>query len=183
MKKEIQISRKKLRAGAIVVLLVMVLILLILNPALQNFVKVHFLHGQATPPPVDQGDAQAAAAALQAFYTLDYSELPEQWEERVCALSTSDGCEFLKAFMAPAVRQAVEVNQVQTGCTVQPIASVEDDGATRIWLLTVSLDHPWPGTSAEFQVYAEVAQVDGTWLFNRILFDQETTRFQTTPTP
>lgn len=183
MKKEIQISRKKLRTGVVVVLLTLILILLILNPAQQDFLKARFFHNQATPSPVDQGDGQAAAAALEAFYTLNYAEPLEQWEERVCALSTSDGCKILKTFFAPAVRQVVDANQVQTGCTVQTVAPVEDNGATRIWLLTVILDHPWPETSAEFQVYAEVAQVDGSWLFNRILFDQETSRFQTTPTP
>jgi hypothetical protein len=35
-------------------------------------------------------------------------------------------------------------------------------------------------------VYAEVTRINGIWLLNRILFDQETARFTTpasTPTP
>ena len=50
---------------------------------------------------------------------------------------------------------------------------VEDNGDTRTWQLEVTLDNPWPGEKPTTQVYAEVARTNGTWLLNRILFDQE----------
>jgi hypothetical protein len=194
VKKEIQISRKKLasilRISAIVILAILSVILFTSSPALRSFVKARFQGQASTPALTDQLDGKAASAALTAFYTLDYTEPEDQWRARVCALATPDGCQLIQALFAPSVRKVVEANQVKTGCTVQPVAMVEENtpqeqnGATRIWLLTVSLDHPWPGTNQEFTVYAEVAQVNGAWLLNRILFEQEAARFQTpTVTP
>jgi hypothetical protein len=60
---------------------------------------------------------------------------------------------------------------------------VENDGATHIWQLEVTLDNPWPGEQATSQVYVEVAQANGSWLLNQILFDQQAARFAATPTP
>jgi hypothetical protein len=80
---------------------------------------------------------------------------------------------------APAVRQVVEANQVKTDCTVLALRLVEDKGDTRAWLLEVTLDAPWPGENPTTQVYAEVTRINGNWLLNRILFDQETARFAT----
>jgi hypothetical protein len=140
---------------------------------------------QASQPP----DAQAAVKALTAFYTLDYTEPVAQWQAGVCALSTSDGCQLIQSLFAPTVRQVVEANQVKTSCTVQAVRMVEEstpqghDGATHIWQMEVTLDNPWPGENPTTPVYVEVAQANGTWLLNRILFDQETARFAATPTP
>jgi hypothetical protein len=140
---------------------------------------------QITQPP----DAQAATRALTAFYTLDYRVPETQWQAGVCALSTPNGCQLIQSLFAPTVYQVVSANQVKTGCTVQAVRMVEEstpqghDGATHIWQLEVTLDNPWPGEKATTAVYAEVAQANGTWLLNRILFDQEAARFAATPTP
>jgi hypothetical protein len=104
----------------------------------------------------------------------------------VCALATTDGCRLIQTLFAPTVYQVVKANQVKTGCTVQAVRMVEDKGDTRTWLVEVTLDKPWPGEKPTTQVYAEVTRINGIWLLNRILFDQETARFTTpasTPTP
>jgi hypothetical protein len=98
-------------------------------------------------------------------------------------LSTPNGCQLIQSLFAPTVYQVVSANQVKTGCTVQAVRMVESNGATRIWQLQVTLINPWPGEKATTPVYAEVDQANGTWLLNRILFDQEAARFAATPTP
>ena len=195
MKREIQIPRKTINTIFLLVVIIALItggtLLLRYNPTFLSQIVERF--ESATPTIAAQStdpDAQAAVAALTAFYTLDYTETVEQWQARVCVLSTTDGCQLIQSFFASAVRQVVEANQVQTGCTVQAIRLVEDKGDIHTWLLEVNLNHPWPGAQSSAPAYAEVTQTDGTWLLNRILFEQEAARFETpalslveTPTP
>ena len=189
MKREIQVSRQTINT-VIFLLVVLALIgagFLIVrrDPALLSGMLARLEGITPTPSQVSQSpDAQAAVKALTAFYTLDYTEPEAKWQARVCTLSTPNGCQLIQSLFAPTVRQVVETNRVKTGCIAQAVRMVENDGATHIWQLEVTLDNPWPGEKATTPVYAEVAQVNGTWLLNRILFDQEAARFQTpTATP
>jgi len=198
MKRVIQISHRTINTIILLVVIFALIgagfLLLHRNPALLSQYITRF--GGATPTqpdPQSAPDAQAAAKALTAFYTLDFTEPVDQWQSRVCAQTTPDGCQIIQTLFAPAVRKVVDANQVKTGCSVQAVRLVEDKGDTRTWLLKVTLDKPWPGEQPTTQVYAEVAQTNGIWLLNRILFDQEATdRFATpalnivettTPTP
>ncbi len=188
MKREIQISRKTIHT---IILLIVVIALVVggglflrRDPARLAGIIAQLEGVQSTPTQASQStDAQAAIKALTAFYTLDYTEPIEQWQGRVCALATPDGCQLIQILYAPAVRQAVETNQIKTGCTVQAVRIVENDGATHTWLLDVTLSNPWPGEKPTTPVYTEVAQSNGTWLLNRILFDQEAEARFGTPTP
>jgi hypothetical protein len=191
MKREIQISHRTIHT---IILLVVVIALVgagfLLqrrDPALLTPIVARFTGTQSAliQPPPQPLDALAAIAAVTAFYTLDYTEPVDQWQGRVCALTTPDGCQLIETLFSPPVHQVVETNQVKTGCTVQALRMVEDKGDTHTWLLEVTLNNPWPGEKSTTQVYAEVARTNGTWLLNRILFDQEAAaRFGTlTPTP
>ena len=184
MKRVIQISHRTINT---IILLVVIFafigagfLLFHRDPALLSQIITRFEGASNTQTaPQSAHDAQAAVKALTAFYTLDYTEPVNQWQSRVCSLTTPDGCQLIQALFGPTVRKIVEANQVKTGCTVQAVRLVEDKGNTRTWLLEVTLDKPWPGETSTMQVYAEVAQTNGTWLLNRILFDQETARFAT----
>ena len=186
MKRVIQISRKTINIFVFLIIVIALIaggiLLLRYNPALLSQIAERFKGATPTstqPDPRSAPDAQAAARALTAFYTLDYTEPMDQWQARVCAQTTLDGCQLIQGLFAPAVRQGIEANQVKTGCTVQAIRLVEDTGDTRIWLLEVTLDAPWPGAQSPMPVYAEVARINETWLLNRILFEQEAARFAT----
>jgi hypothetical protein len=125
-------------------------------------------------------DAQAAVNAVTAFYTLDYTASPELWISNVCLYATAKGCNAIRSFFAPSIQRQKEFFHIQTGCSVQPIRLVEDDGDIRTWQVSVTLDHPWVGLDASTQdVYVEVAKVQSGWLMNRILFKQEIERFAT----
>ena len=184
MKREIQVSRKTINGFVLLVVVIALIgggfLLLRHDPTLLSRIVARFEGATPTQSYPRSGlDAQAAVAALTAFYTLDYAEPVDQWQGRVCALTTADGCQLTQTLFAPTVRQVVEVNQVKTGCTVQALRLVENNNDTRIWLLEVTLDAPWPGENSTTQVYVEVARNNGNWLLNRILFDQETARFTT----
>jgi hypothetical protein len=191
MKREIRISRRTINTVILLVVVITLIgagfLLLHRDPALLSKIITRFEGATPTQPdPQSAPDAQAAVKALTAFYTLNYTEPVDQWQSQVCALTTPDGCQLIQALFAPTVRKVVEANQVKTGCSIQAVRLVEDKDDTRIWLLEITLDKPWPGETLTMQVYAEVAQTNGTWLLNRILFDQETARFNTpasTPIP
>jgi hypothetical protein len=128
-------------------------------------------------------DAQSAIDAATAFYTLDYTANPDLWATRVCALATETGCRAIHAFFAPSVQAMVQENKVQTGCSVVPVRLVSDKGHHRIWQVNVTITDPWPGLEKTTQeAFVEVEEVNGVWLMNRILFQQEDGNFST-PTP
>jgi hypothetical protein len=184
MKREIQVSRKTINGFVLLVVVIALIgggfLLLRRDPALLSRIVARFESASTTQPdPQSAPDSQVAVAALTAFYTLDYTEPVDQWQGRVCALTTPNGCQLIQKLYGPAVRQVVEANQAKTGCSVQALRLVEDKVDTRTWLLEVTLDSPWPGENPTTQVYAEVTRINGNWLLNRILFDQETARFAT----
>ena len=187
MKSEISISRKIIRAIVWILIIAVILVgaALALRTQPDLLAKMHDRiqgNGSASSSTQIAGDAQAAATGVEAIYTLDFGESSEQYQERVCKTMTTDGCKFFQTMLVPAIRMTVEQKQVKTGCTVSPVQMVQEDGKSRIWLVAMTLDHPWEGMVNPSQLYAEVVQTDGVWLLNRILFDQETARFKT-PTP
>jgi hypothetical protein len=137
---------------------------------------------ESAPVPTAR-DAEAATRAVQAFYSLDESEGIDGWIARVCATATEKGCIATKNFYAPAVQALVLEKHIRTNCTTRPIQLISDKGDIRTWEVQVSLTHPWADLKTGTQnVYVEVSSVDGQWLMNRILFEQEAGHF-TTPTP
>ena len=161
----------KARKALIIILILSVFSIVLLS--LHSVIFPHPVVTESSPAP----DAQAAVNAASAFYTLDYTVSPELWISNVCALSTNEGCDAIRGFFAPAVQDRVQSLQIQTGCTVQPIRLVEDEGDIRTWQVSVTLDHPWSGLEKATQdVFVEVANNHGVWLMNRILFVQEVER-------
>jgi hypothetical protein len=140
----------------------------------------------STPPTSHLGtssDAQAAANALIAFYTLDSTEDIEAWTARVCAASTEAGCRAVRDYFAPEIQGMVSKHQIQTGCEAEPVRLISDTGHKRVWQVHVTLDHPWDGLDLPSQdVYVELSQENGKWLMNRLLFEQEVQSL-VTPTP
>lgn len=128
-------------------------------------------------------DAQAAVNAATAFYTLDYTEDSDLWAARLCTYTTEAGCLVIQNYFSPVVWAMVQKNQIQSGCTVEPVRLVADKGDIHIWQVIVSMDNPWPGLADPVQdVFVEIEKVSGRWLLNRILFEQEIERM-ITPTP
>ena len=127
------------------------------------------------PDAGSSSDARAAVDAVAAFYTLDYGADHDLWATRVCMHTTQAGCRAIRGFFAPAVEAMIVKNQVRTSCTVTPVRMVSDEGAIRVWQVSVTINQPWAGLDDPVQdVFVEMEQVNGFWLMNRILFQQET---------
>ncbi len=171
MKISIQSKAKKalICIGAIAILMIVALAIV---PLLH---RDSATHAGGTAP-----DAQAAVHAASVFYTLDYTEDPELWATHVCAYSTEAGCRAIKNFFAPSVEAMVRKNRIQTGCAVTPLRLVSVQGNARIWLVSVTITAPWPDLKNPIQnVSVEVEKMNGIWLMNRILFQQEASAYPT----
>ena len=131
-------------------------------------------------------DARAAIAGVSAFYTIDYTESSDQWAERVCATTTDEGCIFSKGYYAGAVHATAEKYSVHTSCTVLPVSLVDNDEThmQRVWKMQVTLSNPWPTIQQTQTVYVAVAYDEKRqeWRMQHILFDQESQKYNSTPT-
>ena len=148
-----------------------------------GFLAIHPLQPKLSPATTIgmTPDAQAAVNAASAFYTLNYTAGIDLWSARVCATATDAGCHVIREFFAPAVDAMMKKHQIQTACMATPVRLVSENDQKRIWQVRVSFDHPWPGLSASTQdVYVELANANGKWLMDRILFQQEVEHL---PTP
>ena len=181
---EIQVSLKSLTKALLILLIAAVLFGAAFLLARKFGLLPRFAIASTETPFAYSPDAQAAINGVTAFYTLDYTVPAEQWEAAVCKTMTPDGCRVFQALYAPVVRFVVEQNQVQTGCSVQALRLVEENGdGSRTWLLEVMLDAPWPGIGPVMPIYAEVVSAgDNAWLLDHILLEEESARFQT-PAP
>jgi hypothetical protein len=179
---QINIPLKRIVLVAVLLVIAGVAVVILFRPA---WTRSLFAKPSNFTAPSEDPSAQAVIAGVQAFYTIDYTEPIETWIARVCTVTTSDGCEVIKALYAPTVYTAAQANKVQTGCAATPVRMVEEgtDGKTRVWLMDVTLTQPWPGVQSPMQLYADtVLGEDGIWRMNHILLDQETERF-VTPAP
>ncbi len=183
---EIRVSRKPLIAVLIAAPLLAASGIAIWQSGWYGKIAALFSPTPAAAQSVASPDAQAVTDAVTTIYTLDYSLPAEQWESSVCAQMTPEGCHVFELLYAPAIRQVVEGDQVQTGCSVQVVKLVTDQGESRVWLLMVTLENPWQGLETPTQqVYAEVSRdpVSGKWLLERVLFEEEAAARYSTPTP
>ena len=128
-----------------------------------------FAAPQAMAEPTPGPDALAAVEAVKAFYSLDYTESPQLWSARVCTYTTEKGCQAIQAFYAPSVRAAVEKYQIQTGCDVETIQLILDDGNRRIWKVQVTLTHPWSELTSPTQyAYVVMTKENSKCLLDRM---------------
>ena len=141
-------------------------------------------------PDDPQAGGVAAAAGVEAFFTLDYEETPEEWLARVCAQSTEEGCGVTESFFLASIDGILEEKQPKTTCSAtygeKVDAGSETDGVGdeeevvyewEVWTVSLTLSNPWEGAEKEQEVYVQVNTEDGEWKFARILFDQEVEKY------
>jgi hypothetical protein len=143
------------------------------------------LNSYALSAPVPR-DAQAAAAGVSAFYTIDYHEVADQWGSRLCkVLDSNADCQVAKTYLAPSVVATAQKYKIQTTCSAFPVRLVSDrmrNGQEfRIWEIEATISSPWPLMSSPSTVYAEVTldPISQKWAMTHILFNDEVHALQT----
>ena len=133
-------------------------------------------------PYADQPAQAAAVAGAQAFYTVDYQKGKQAWLDRLCAASTSTGCEMDQNVFVPAMWPQLEAAKTSTTVQVSAQGKMVDqvnplsNVPQQVWKLGIQLSAPWPMQKqplTSFPALALVARENGTWKFERFLTEDE----------
>jgi len=118
---------------------------------------------------------EPALQALVAFYSPDITREQLEWEDQVCAGMTESGCELFRKMYAPKVwtaAQAVAVNAAGATATFSDSVETLDDGS-QVWQVNLTVSEV-----SEIIYIHVVRNESGKWLLNRVLFDQESAKYQ-----
>ena len=130
---------------------------------------------QPTPtPPVDDNQASIAVeAGVKAFFTVNYEEGKAVWLERFCSSSTQSGCLFASSGSTSLWRRYTEMKTVTTA-DVTPKTLVRRSETEQVWLVTIQLSQPLPGSEKTHdEAYVIAVRENNDWKFDRFLLSQE----------
>ena len=132
----------------------------------------------------------AAAAGVEAAFTLDYEEPIEDWLARLCEVSTEEGCQVAETFLMDSMASILETKQAKTTCTAEYAekvdAGIQTDGVGddeeivyewEVWKVNLTLSNPWEGADGGDTVFVQVNNEEEEWKFARILFEQEAEKY------
>ena len=123
--------------------------------------------------PEDVKASAAATRALEAFYQIDTEEGQDVWLERVCAVTTPSGCQFLTLGAGPLWEQ-LAASRVQVTAVVAPEEKLSETESEQIWRMRIILSEPLPGSDlTEDSAHVLVIKTDAGWLFERFLMAKE----------
>jgi hypothetical protein len=165
--KEIPISKRNLVIGLILAVVIALGILAI---------QLLPLHTASQPPSISPDEILAsgvATTALEAFFRVDYQEGQETWLTRICASSTSSGCQFISAGAGKMWGKFQEA-KANVSATVSPDAKVAETAREQVWKMSVTLSSPLPGSNKIQDIaYVAVIKTDNGWKFDRFLLEPE----------
>jgi hypothetical protein len=133
----------------------------------------------------DRPTRHVAVQAAAAFFSVDYHD-QAAWTQRLCALSTADGCRYLDQVLAPALWSEFQRNRTVSYATSQAAEKIHNfysavqQQPAEIWQVALTLDRAWPQDPdgrRQFEVYVLLYQEEPSgWRFDRILSDDEIER-------
>ncbi len=165
--RELQISKHSLT--------LIILLIVITTAGVFAIRNVDQILPRPTPtPPADESQASAAVVAgVEAFFTVNYSEGKDAWLERFCAASTQSGCLFATSGSTSLWRRYTEMKTVTTA-DVAPKTLIRRSENEQVWLVTVQLSQPLPGSEkTQDEAYGLAVRENGQWKFDRFLLPQE----------
>ena len=130
-------------------------------------------HPTPTPLADDNQASVAVSAGAKAFFTVNYEEGKDTWLERLCATSTQSGCLFATSGSTSLWRRYTEMKTVTTA-DVAPKTLVRRSENEQVWLVTIQLSQPLPGSEkTQDEAYGLAVLENGVWKFDRFLLPQE----------
>ena len=157
-------------------------LLLFLGLALTGFSlgpKIANLPLFAGPTPVGLTAEAAARSGAEVFFSVDAKLGQEAWENKVCALSTPNGCQMIKKVYAPMLWPSIEKLGLRLACKVTSAEMAQDltqenAPATQAWKVTSSCTNLDTGETSGGAAKVFVSETAGAgWQLERIGFDQE----------
>ena len=130
-------------------------------------------HPTPTPPADDTQASTAVVAGVKTFFTVNYAEGKDAWLERFCATSTQSGCLFATSGSTSLWRRYTEMKTITTA-EVAPKTLIRRSENEQVWLVTVQLSQPLPGSEkTQDEAYGLAVRENSAWKFDRFLLPQE----------
>lgn len=121
----------------------------------------------------DRMASDVAVSALEAFFQIDVKEGKEAWLNRLCLLSTENGCKFISAGSEVLWTKYQEA-EVDVSAIVALEEKVAESDIEQVWKLTIILSAPLPGSNKlQDTAYVVVVKADNIWKFDRFLLKPE----------
>lgn len=118
--------------------------------------------------------ATVVEAGVEALLTADYEAGADAWLEKVCAISTQDGCQIAGTVYAQGIRTNLEKHQADQVCeatalkVVSETAATEGKPAQQIWAVEVKTSG-WGEAKTDITAASVVQDKDGNWVFETVL--------------
>ena len=131
------------------------------------------LAGGANVPAMDLAGA-VAEAGVEALLTVDADAGVDAWLEKVCAISTADGCQIAQAMYPKGIQANLEKYQAGQICEatarkmVSETAAAEGKPAQQIWAVEIQTSG-WGETRTDITTAVLVKGEDGSWVFDTML--------------
>jgi hypothetical protein len=175
--KEIHISKQSTKFPFINLKNCLVALILVIVIAL-GILAIQLLplnDGNQPFPPIqdDRLASDVAVSALEAFFQIDAKEGKEAWLNRLCLLSTENGCEFISAGSDVLWTKYKEA-EVDGSAIVALEEKVAESDIEQVWKMNIILSAPLPGSNKlQDTAYVVVVNADNNWKFDRFLLKPE----------
>ncbi len=115
-----------------------------------------------------------AEAGVEALLTVDADAGVDAWLEKVCAISTADGCQIAQAMFAKGIQANLEKHQADQVCEasarkmVSETAAGEGKPAQQIWAVEIQTSG-WGEAKSDITAAIVAQDEDSNWVFETIL--------------
>jgi hypothetical protein len=143
-----------------------------------GFIIVPRISNPFAEKPIGMTSEGAARAGLEAFLSVDAKAGKAAWVEKVCQVSTSQGCKMVSQAYVNMVWPVVEKKSLRLNCksaSASLVTTLQKPAEIEIWELKTVCTNIDTGETdnSTTQVIVSKTAEDG-WKFERIRFDQET---------
>lgn len=115
-----------------------------------------------------------AESGVEALLTVNYEAGVDAWLEKVCAISTEEGCQIAQAMYAKGIQANLETYQVDQTCEararkmVSETPAAEGNPARQIWAVEIQKSG-WGEVMTDITAAVVVLGEDGHWVFETVL--------------
>lgn len=115
-----------------------------------------------------------AEAGVEALLSVNYEAGVDAWLEKVCAISTEEGCQIARSMYAKGIQANLEMYQVDQTCEatarkmVSETPAAEGKPAQQIWAVEIQKSG-WGEAKTDITAAVVVLGEDGYWVFETVL--------------
>jgi hypothetical protein len=105
--------------------------------------------------------------------SIDYKAGRSAWERAVCQVSTDKACDVFASDLGAMIWGGAERNETRQRCLPTDAARESVDGDRQIWNVSLDCRDLDTDETTTGDLLVAIAQVEGGWLFERPLWNEE----------